>query len=50
MWIFDFCNDIILQIKNVFGGRKMSETKWTNEQKLAIEEKESNILVAAAAR
>ena len=28
----------------------MSDTKWTDEQKLAIEEKGSNILVAAAAR
>ena len=30
--------------------KKMSETKWTEEQKLAIEENGSNILVAAAAR
>lgn len=28
----------------------MSEVKWTNEQKNAIYKKESNILVAAAAR
>ena len=28
----------------------MSEVKWTNEQKQAIYEKDSNILVAAAAR
>ena len=28
----------------------MSEVKWTNEQKQAIYEKGSNILVAAAAR
>ncbi len=28
----------------------MKNTNWTNEQKLAIEEKNSNILVAAAAR
>ena len=27
----------------------MSETKWTREQNLAINEKDSNILVAAAA-
>ena len=27
----------------------MGEVKWTNEQKQAIEEKGSNILVAAAA-
>ena len=42
--------DIILEIKSNFGGIKMSETKWTDEQRLAIEEKGSNILVAAAAR
>ena len=29
---------------------KMSEVKWTKEQLLAINEKGSNILVAAAAR
>jgi len=28
----------------------MSQVKWTNEQKQAIYEKDSNILVAAAAR
>ncbi len=28
----------------------MPEVKWTKDQKLAIEEKGSNILVAAAAR
>ena len=28
----------------------MSEVKWTDEQKMAIYEKDSNILVAAAAR
>ena len=28
----------------------MSTVKWTNEQLQAIEEKDSNILVAAAAR
>lgn len=28
----------------------MSEVKWTEEQKQAIYEKDSNILVAAAAR
>ena len=28
----------------------MSEVKWTNEQNMAIHEKDSNILVAAAAR
>ena len=28
----------------------MSEVKWTDEQKQAIEEKDANILVAAAAR
>ena len=28
----------------------MSEVKWTKEQKMAIENKGSNILVAAAAR
>ncbi len=28
----------------------MSETRWTNEQNMAIHEKGSNILVAAAAR
>lgn len=28
----------------------MSDVKWTNEQNQAIEEKDSNILVAAAAR
>ncbi len=28
----------------------MAEVKWTKEQKQAIEEKNSNLLVAAAAR
>ena len=28
----------------------MAEVKWTNEQKMAIEEKNTNLLVAAAAR
>lgn len=28
----------------------MPEVKWTNEQKQAIEEKNANLLVAAAAR
>lgn len=28
----------------------MSEVKWTKEQQQAIQEKDSNILVAAAAR
>ena len=28
----------------------MSKVKWTNEQKQAIEEKDANLLVAAAAR
>ena len=31
-------------------GGKMSKVKWTKEQMQAIEEKKSNILVAAAAR
>ena len=31
-------------------GGKMSKVKWTKEQMQAIEEKNSNILVAAAAR
>ena len=30
--------------------KKMSDTKWTNEQNDAIYEKGANILVAAAAR
>ena len=45
---------LILHLCKVIGmimseGRKMSEVSWTKEQKQAIEEKGTNLLVAAAA-
>lgn len=42
--------DIIRHIKIKRGMKAMSNVKWTKEQLQAIEEKGSNILVAAAAR
>lgn len=40
----------ILATKIKDGGKNMSKVQWTKEQMQAIEEKDSNILVAAAAR